>query len=160
MSDPRLHPEWRGKRDDLRSRACNGDAHALRYLATMMDAVEIWDDLIDKDKPVADADINGLFVSLMIGLPQNSFFDQNKSFLLPITLMCVNAWFDANALQKSADARLRQRAWWLKQMGVELYGAVAYLCGGFDHMRRISQEARVLLMHEDFSTFEQEHQHA
>jgi hypothetical protein len=160
MSDPRLYPEWLAQRDDLRTRACRDNVYALQYLGMMMDAVEIWDDMVDKDKPVADADINGVFFSLMLGLPQNPFFDQNKAFLLPITLMCVNAWFDANLLEKSEDIRLRQSAWWLKQMGVELYGAVAYLCGGFEHMRKISQEARVLLMHEDFLTFEKEHNNA
>lgn len=160
MSDPRKQDGWKERRDALRVRACNGDAQALAFLSMMMDVVEIWDDLIDKDKSVTDSEINAVFVSLLLGLPQNQFFERNKAFLLPILTMCVNAWFDANKLEKADEKRLRQSAWWLKQMGVELYPAVAFLTGGFDHMRTVSQEARVVLMHEDFLDFEQEKNHA
>lgn len=160
MSDPRKLDGWMDKRNALRVQACAGDVHALQFLASVMDVVEIWDDLVDRDKPVTESEINAAFVSLLLVLPQNPFFERNKQFLLPVMTMCVNAWFDANALEKSNDTRLQQSAWWLKQMGVELYPAVAYVVGGFDHMRKISQEARVLLMHEDFLTFKQEHDHA
>jgi hypothetical protein len=63
---------------------------------------------------------------------------------------------DANELMKSENRRDKQAAWWLKQMGVELYGTVAFLTGGYNHMREISLQARSVLAHEDFEDFEKE----
>lgn len=161
MSDQRkTDPNWLDKRDQLRFRACNGDAHALMFLSTIMDAVEVWDDLIDKDKPVSDEKLTQTFTNLLFWMPQNQFFEAHKNYLLPIIMTCVNAWLDSNKLAKSKLARDRQAAWWLKQMGVELYGAVAFLMGGFDHMRSVSVEARSVLAHEDFVDYEQENGHA
>jgi hypothetical protein len=125
-----------------------------------MNAVELWDDLIDKDKPVTDSSLNGVFVDLLFWLPQNPFFNAHKAHLLPVIMTCINAWMDSNTLQHADNARARQAAWWLKQMGVELYGTVALLMGGFDHMREVSLQARHVLAHEDFSDYEQEQNHA
>jgi hypothetical protein len=160
MTDHRQNADWLKKRDALRAKACGGDAYALAFLSTVMDAVEIWDDLIDKDKPVADTDLNRVFVNLMFFLPQNPFFDRNKAYLLPIMMTCINAWMDSTDLQKSPVKRDLATAWYLKQMGVELYGAVAFLTGGFQHMREVSFEARDVLAHEEFTDFLQENQHA
>jgi hypothetical protein len=96
----------------------------------------------------------------MFFMPQNPFFERNKGYLLPIMMTCINAWLDSNDLQKSPVKRDLQAAWWLKQMGVELYGSVAFLMGGFSHMRKISLEARTVLAHEDFADFLQENSHA
>ena len=161
MTDQRkTDPSWFDKRDQLRFRACNGDTHALMFLSSIMDAVEVWDDLIDRDNPVSDEKLTQTFLNLIFWLPQNPFFEAHKNYLLPIIMTCVNAWLDSNKLSESKVQRDRQAAWWLKQMGVELYGAVAFLMGGFDHMRSVSLEARTVLAHEDFTDYEQEHQHA
>ena len=37
-------------------------------------AMHTWDDLVDKDKPVSEADINGAFVALMVHVPANPFY--------------------------------------------------------------------------------------
>ena len=80
--------------------------------------------------------------------------------MLRVTIAGINAWMDSNELQKSPVKRERQSAWWLKQMGVELYAAVAYLTGGWTHMRSVSLKARSVLAHESFEAFEKEHGNA
>lgn len=159
--DPRKEtPNWIEFRNSLRLEAASGNPQALSYLASIMEAAEVWDDLIDHDNPLSAETINSTMFSLMIGLPGNDFFLANRSYLLPVMLTAINAWMDATELERSPDRRLRQSAWWLKQMGVELYGAVAYLTGGFQHMRNVSRKARVILMHEDFEDFEKENKNA
>lgn len=160
MTDNRYSAEWVEKRDALRQKACLGNTQALLFLASVMDAVEVWDDLIDKDKAVLDQDINRVFINLMFWLPQNAFFDANKSYLLPLIMTCINAWMDSNQLAQSKDTQKLNTAWHLKQMGVELYGAVAFLTGGFDHMRNVSTEAREILAQEAFSDYLKEADHA
>ena len=157
MSDHRKeNPEWINERNQLRISVCNGDQHALMFLSALMDSIELWDDMIDQDAEISSETINRVFMNLLFWLPQNPFFEKNKMYLLPLVMTCINAWMDANEWQKSPVSRCRQAAWWLKQMGVEMYSSVAFLTGGFNHMRRISLQARKILMHEDFADFEQE----
>lgn len=160
MSDQRTAEGWRERRDALRHKACCGNASALSLLSILMDTVETWDDLIDKDKPVEETDINRVFINLLFFLPQNEFFEKNKAYLMPVIMTCINAWLDSNAMQKSHLKHERMWAWALKQMGVELYGAMAFLTGGFAHMREIADEIRQLLAHEAFEDFEKEHGYA
>jgi hypothetical protein len=156
MDQRKVNPEWFAIRDKLAMEACSNDMHAYSWLQSIMDIVEVWDDLIDGDKLVSHKDIHQTFINLMFFIPQNPFFERHKTYLLPIILTCVNAWMDANELAKSENRRDKQAAWWLKQMGVELYGTVAFLTGGYNHMRDISLKARSILAHEDFEDFERE----
>lgn len=161
MSDPRLTTsDWLTQRDALRVECCSGNPKALAFLATVMDVVEIWDDLIDRDKPVSDSEVHHAFLSCLYTLPSNDFFLQHRGYLLPVLMTCINAWMDANELEKSSDSTAQATAWYLKQMGVELYCAVAFLTGGFDHMRKLGPRIRWTLRHEDLPTFLKEHNHA
>lgn len=160
MIDRRTQDGWLAQRDALRVKACNGNLDAALFLASLMDAVEIWDDLIDQDKPVGAADINRVFINLLFWLPQNKFFEANKTYILPIVMTCINAWMDSDALAKTKEEKKLHAAWWLKQMGVELYGSIAFLTGGFEHMRAVSLEAREVLAHEDFADYLKENNHA
>lgn len=160
MTDARLEEGWIERRDDLRLRAANGNPEAVSFLANIMDAVETWDDLVDKDKQIDDSKIHCVFMNLIFWLPQNQFFIANRNYLLPIVMTCINAWMDSNEMQKHGGEKHLRTAWHLKQMGVELYGSVAFLTGGFNHMRMISLEARDILAHEDFSDYIQENKHA
>ena len=158
MSDLRLaDPTYPQRLAALQHEACLSNQQAVACLVMLWDAVELWDDLIDKDKNIDDQDIHRVFTSLMFWLPQNVFFDQNKHYLLPLIMTFINAWHDANELQKSSDMREKQDAWHLKQMGIELIGAFAFLIGGFDHMRNVSIKARNVLRHEPFQEFVKEH---
>lgn len=154
--DNRQYSGWIDLRNTLRIDAANGDMQAFAYLENVMNAAELWDDLIDRDKPISYEAINLTLFSLMVGLPGNEFFVAHRGYLIPVMITAINAWMDATELERSPVRRLRQSAWWLKQMGVEIYGAVAYLTGGFNHMRSISRRARVILLHEDFEDFEKE----
>lgn len=160
MSDKRLQDGWIERRDALRARACRNDVNAMLFLSIIMDAVELWDDLIDKDKAVSDETVNRVFINLMFWLPQNTFFTAHKTYLMPLVMTCINAWMDSNDLAQSKTERDLHTAWYLKQMGVELYGAVAFLIGGFDHMRSVSAEMRDVLAHEPFSDYLKESHHA
>lgn len=132
---------------------CLGDQHAINFIDMFMSTIEIWDDLIDKDKPVSAEDINTVFTNLLFWLPQNLFFEKYKSYLLPIIMTTINTWHDSNYLGSEEDIRSKQEAWYLKQFGIEMFSAVAFLIGGFEHMRDVSLKIRKIVRHEDFAEY-------
>lgn len=116
-----------------------GDADALAFLLDVHSIVEAWDDLIDRDKAVADAAINSAFYTALITLPRNPFYARNFSLLNPVFEAAIMDWHTANSLEAQGvnlqmsyalrcgvqmltvmAARIIGGVEWAKQVGVEL----------------------------------------
>ena len=102
-----------------------------------------FDDLIDRDKPVsADEAIRELVLFLQ-EISFNLFYNAHKSSLFGFITMVANRaivgeqWKVGTEPQKSASAAVRCG-------DLDLYAHIAFLCGGWDHMRNLDPEIRVL----------------
>jgi hypothetical protein len=88
----------------------------------------IWDDLIDKDKPLTDADINKAFMGALITLPRNRFYQTYFSILHPIIENAFINWLGSNTLEKSnGDLTI---AFDLRNSYVNIVTACANIIGG------------------------------
>ena len=118
-----------------------GDPDALAFLLDVHTIVELWDDLIDRDKALAPADINAAFYAAMITLPRNAFYQRNFTLLSPVLEAAIMDWHTANSLEAQGvnlqmsyalrcgvqmltvmAARITGGIEWAKQVGVELRG--------------------------------------
>ena len=132
--------EWQTLRDEF-ILGWVQDANALQFIKIIGDTAELWDDLIDQDKPISKNDVNRVFMNLTTVLPLNPFFDAYKLQLTPIMIAGINAWHDATALERGSDND-KAIAYVLRDWYVELLMYVVYLTRGYDAMRSISVEAR------------------
>jgi hypothetical protein len=141
---------WRKLRDDKLYQWI-GDPHALEFLITFGDICEVWDDLIDQDKPILPEDIHRAFWSLLIELPLNPFFDKFKANIIPVLITGVNAWMDSNELEKGNDND-KIFAYVLRDWYMELVSFIIYLTRGKDYLRMVSIDIRRFFT--DHETFE------
>lgn len=146
-------PEWREARDKLLLDWTKGDVAAADYLVIIFHVAEIWDDLIDRDKPVTDEQINDLFITLLFDLTGNPFFVQHAGFLRPAMLLGINAWLDSVQYEREGLPELLIRAHILRAWYMELVPLVAFLVGGYEHMRAVSSEARAFFQTEKLSQY-------
>lgn len=150
-------PEWRAERDANYARWFYGDEGAIAFLHTVSHVIETWDDLIDSGD-VEHYRIHGAFVAALVFLPTNPFFSQHSGYLVPVMMTAINAWIDSCNIERSAQNEDDSiRAFALKDIGIELWTQVAFLVGGYDHMRAVSEEIREFLMQDKFSTWEHRH---
>jgi hypothetical protein len=56
-------PQWRVDRD-ARLMAWVQNPYAVQFILAIGDAAELWDDLIDQDKPIHAPDVNRVFTTL------------------------------------------------------------------------------------------------
>jgi len=139
--------DWRKLRD-TKLLEWTGDTSAVWFIRQFGDICEVFDDLIDKDKPVTDADIaRTLFVALT-ELPINPFFDKYKYQLIPIIVTGINAWLDANKLEKGSPND-RAFSYVLRDWYAEVIAYVVYICRGRDYMRAVSMEVRSFFTHHE-----------
>lgn len=132
--------QWRVDRD-ARLMAWVQNPYAVQFILAIGDAAELWDDLIDQDKPIHAMDVNRVFTTLTTVLPLNPFFDAHKLQLVPLLVAGINAWHDATELEKGSDND-KAMAYVLRDWYVELTMFVVYLTRGQDTMRTLSLEIR------------------
>lgn len=139
--------EWRAIRDK-KLLEWTGDINAVWFVRQFGDICEVFDDLVDKDKPVTDADIARTLFVCLTELPLNPFFDKYKHQLIPVIVTGINAWLDANVLEKGSQND-RVFSYVLRDWYAEIIAYCIYLCRGRDYMRSVSMEVRHFFTHHE-----------
>lgn len=143
--------EWRTLRNQKLSQWI-GDPNAVAFLLDVFNVGEVWDDLIDKDKPVEDADIHKAFYTALITLPCNPFYRMYQAQLSGVMVSGIHAWIDANALEKGTQND-KAYAYVLRVWYMELITLVAQLLHGFDYVRTVSVDIRHFFTHETLEQY-------
>lgn len=90
MSD--FHPEWFG-----------GNADAAQLVSDLCFVAHVWDDLIDKDKPVSQEQINAAFELALFAIPNNPFYLAHRAGIAPLIYSGILGFVTANRMEQSGD---------------------------------------------------------
>lgn len=130
-----------------------GDQAAVDYLLDMGEIIEVWDDLIDKDKPLSDERINNTFYTLTIKLPQNPFYIAYHKQLGPYLEASYNSFLDSVELEKGSEQD-KMFAYVLRFNSMEWVMAVIRITRGAETARKLSMEVRRFFsMYESFDEY-------
>jgi hypothetical protein len=140
-------PEWQELRNQKLVEWVQ-DSFAVEFLVQFGDAAELFDDMIDKDKDIPDEHVIRVLFSTWTELPVNPFFDQFKHQLIPVMVTGINAWLDANTLEKGSHND-QVFAYVLRDWYAELVAFVIYLTRGRDYMRQVSMDVRKFFTHHE-----------
>ena len=150
--------EWRKLRD-AKFMEWLQDPAAVRFVLDMSHFVEIFDDLVDQDKPVSQRDMANAVFSALYHIPANPFFHANRGALLPVIFTCTNAWLDSNELA-TGDQTEKALAFTLKGLGVEILLTCISITRGVEYLRTVSADIRRALMaHQSFADYCKETAH-
>lgn len=145
--------QWRGARNDALLEWV-GDSNAMAYVIAVGDAAELFDDVVDGDKPIEEGHVERVLFSLLTQLPLNPFFDAYKHQLCPIMFTGINAWLDSTEMEKGSIHQVTQ-AYVLRDWYCELLMYVIYLTRGREYMRSVSLEVRSFFMAETLEEYEE-----
>jgi len=140
-------PQWQELRN-LKLAEWTQDPHAVHFVIQFGDTCELFDDLIDKDKPIPDEHVIRVLFAVLTEMPLNPFFEKHKHRLIPVIVTGINAWLDANALEKGTDND-KVFAYVLRDWYAELIAYVIYLTRGRDYMRSVSMQVRNFFTHHE-----------
>lgn len=128
--------EWRQDRDLRLLTWFGGDRAALEFLYSISKITELWDDLIDKDKPITPEQINDAMFDALITLPCNPFYTRHATYLAPIMIAAISSWQDANTLAKGTRSQ-KALAYTLRNMDVQVIMAIITILRGRDKAREL-----------------------
>lgn len=118
-----------------------GDPDALAFILNVHSIVEVWDDLIDRDKPVDDQAINDVFHTALITLPRNPFYQRNFALLSPIFEAAIFDWHTANAFEARGGDALRS-SYTLRCGVLMLTVMAAKITGGVEWAKEVGVKLR------------------
>lgn len=136
----------------------NGDKNALLMYRYIADLAHIWDDLIDKDNPVNESDINYAFSIPLVILPSNPFYRSIQDQITPLWVSTIMAYRLANDLERDG-----------KSHGIEISHGLRYAAGniisyaltaiwGADGAAAYMKDVWLDIMPERFNDYLKEHE--
>ena len=126
-----------------------GNREAHLYLNIICRSARLIDNLFDDLNSWQDEDTYDLSHLLLVELPDNPFFMANRHSLLPLHLVSLNAWKDANSWETAEGVR-RTYALVIRDTITELGLMVAHLVGGRDYLESVSLKVRELFIKNEF----------
>jgi hypothetical protein len=119
---------------------CKGNVSARDFLFMFFRMCHLWDDLIDKDKPRPDADINRAFWTALVEIPRNRYYREFQSEIQPLMAVSIQEWYVANELEAG---NRKDIAYTLRCSIVSLIHQAAEICGGYDWANSVGEEIRL-----------------
>lgn len=121
-----------------------GNQSAVKLCIDTLDVLHLWDDLIDKDVPRKDADINAAFRCLIYDIPMNPVYQQLQNNIAPLMLNIMLKWRDANVLEREGEEADLHKAYMLRAGVYDLFAYLAYAIGGDEWSQQAGPKLRRL----------------
>lgn len=122
--------------------AYQGNQAAVDLILHIVEVADVWDNLIDKDKELSDAQINRAFAIALLELPRNTFYQQHHVELLPVMTTGTLNWLISNEYEKQQDKEAHALAHVLRYGIADMALFIAYLIGGHDWAQQVAPEMR------------------
>lgn len=138
---------------ELALEVAKGDEVAADFIIKMAYVLHVWDDMIDKDKPVTDEMVNQAFRYALVDIPRNPFYMRNFGDLNPILVNAINNWHIANSMERSGTAIELQAAFIIRSSYADLMTHTACLIGGPEWAAKIGRKVRAQAHDEGFDGY-------
>ena len=134
--------------------AFKNDQNALNYVLMIVKIADVWDNLIDRDNPVSDAQINQAFRWLAVDIPRNPFYRAYCDTLLPVVESGILNWMIANRMEEDAgNTRSLEIAHVIRYSIADVLLMVARICGGAEWAVEVGPELRMRSQRSDFKEY-------
>jgi len=107
-----------------------GNRDAALFVAMVFRVFHAWDDLIDRDVPLADDEINMAFYLAMVQIPRNPFYRANFAELSPIVSQAISNWMYATDAEREAPS---EATFIVRSSYVDVLLKAAEIVGGLNY---------------------------
>lgn len=134
-----------------------GNKAALDMYLLFEDLAHTWDDLVDKDKDVSDAAINRAFLSCLVYLQVNPFYQSIQAQVLPMWISVVSAYDTANKFEESKDEHGIEIAHGLRYAAGHIVAYSIHVCVGEEKAKEFMPEVWKSIYFERYDDYRKEH---
>ena len=135
----------------------NGNKYGLEIYNFFVELAHTWDDLVDKDKEVSEAEINRAFYIALVGLPANPLYAQIQNQVLPLWITVINAYAVANSYERAKDDHGLEVGHSLRYAAGNIISYIVFICNGAEKAAQIMPEVWKNIVSERFDDYRKEH---
>lgn len=134
-----------------------GNNDALNMYRAFVDLAHLWDDLIDKDKPVSADEINRAFLTCLVYLPANPFYRHIQDQILPMWLVVISSFETANKFEADKDPHGIEIAHSLRYAAGNIIAYAIHVCVGAEEAKKVLPDMWKSIFYERFDEYRKEH---
>jgi len=125
-----------------------------RMFATLL---HTWDDLVDKDKPVSEDQINMAFLVALAYLPMNPLYRHIQDAIAPMWISVVSAYEAANKFERDKDPHGIEIAHNLRYAAGNIVAYAIHVCVGAEEAKKQIPDMWKSVVFERFDPYRKEH---
>ena len=137
-----------------------GNEDALNMFRMLVDLAHTWDDLVDKDNPLSETEINNSFLICLVYLQANPFYQKIQPQIWPMWLTVVSAYETANKFEKDKDEHGIEIAHTLRYAAGHIIAYAVHVCVGAEKAKEVLPEIWKNIVHERYDDYRKEHLNA
>ena len=137
-----------------------GNQDALNMYRAFVSLAHIWDDLIDRDKPVSADQINQAFLTCLVYLPANPFYRAIQDQIMPMWLVVVSSYEAANKFEGDKDPHGIEIAHSLRYASGNIVAYAIHVCLGAEKAKAVIPDMWKSVFFERFDEYRKEHLNA
>lgn len=134
-----------------------GNQDALNMCRLLITLGHTWDDIVDKDKPISEDDINNAFLIALVYLPANPFYQRIQAQVLPMWVTVVSAYQTANFFERTKDPHGIEIAHTLRYAVGHILAYAMHVCLGPEKAKEYLPEMWKAAVAERFDDYRKEH---
>ena len=134
-----------------------GNEDALNMFRMLVDLAHTWDDLVDKDNPLSETEINNSFLICLVYLQANPFYQKIQPQIWPMWLTVVSAYETANKFEKDKDEHGIEIAHTLRYAAGHIIAYAVHVCVGAEKAKEVLPEIWKNIVHERYDDYRKEH---
>ena len=121
-----------------------GDTAAAQFCIDIARCSHIYDDLIDRDKPVGEKKVHELMWALLFTIPLNPFFAAHQAAIRPVLMTAILNWQAANDIEADAITEELRVAHVLRYALADVVLLCMAITGGREHAMRHARRAALM----------------
>jgi len=133
-----------------------GNQDALNLYRMFRDLAHVWDDLVDKDNPVTEVEINNAFLICLVYMPANPFYQRIQAAVMPMWITVVSAYQTANSFERNKDEHGVEIAHTLRYAAGNIVAYAVYVCVGPEKAAEVMPEVWKSIVFERYDTYKAE----
>ncbi|MBX3659197.1 MAG: hypothetical protein KF740_12245 [Ramlibacter sp.] len=130
-----------------------GHRDAIAFCFVLCGVLHLWDDLDDRDKPIAREDINQAMYAALVVLPRNAFYQANFAELNALVDSAIMNWHAANAFEREGSDEDKRISFIIRSAYCNVILTAARIVGGYEWARSVAPALRRFWHKEGFDGY-------
>jgi hypothetical protein len=137
-----------------------GNQDALNLFFMLVDLVQTWDDLVDKDREVSQQEVNNAFLIALVYIPSNPFYQAIREQITPMWMTVISAFEVANKFEQDKDEHGLEIAHNLRFAAGHVVTFMVQTCLGYEKAREVLPNIWKIIVNERYDEYRKEHLNA